>query len=446
MSSDSIDLTDISAFPYAGWLPTANGRLSFRHVGEAKHPSVSIYANVVTDDKRIILGYQERDFGDVLFPSLLKLVGISGRFWFALTATSNDLPTESDALSGTIYIYKSKEDWRKKGEVAIRPNLKEINAASRVETFASYDEKVEHLFKAAETGLKITADIKTNFFLSRNGEVYFSHPTFLEPKLQEASELYASGLNHDFIKWISDQSYFFLRDITHQHRHHEASEDTILILQNRDNDENSWRRKILYSLHYQVIRTKRFSTTYSLAQAMGILAYANSFYKICTRSAQENPSFPKFNTDEMLGSIQAQIYQNQSQQSEKEYNASRRMSLATNIRSLSLSVTAIFISFMIAFMQPSINDGYFNKETIAIRDNILQLSLAAFMILLFIWTATTERVYNWFWSSDIMELANVRRKKSILFIGLFSFLIALGALYLGGPAILNMLEAFEKVL
>ena len=111
----------IKIYPYAGWIPTANGRLSFRHIGETTHPSECIYANVATDDRRFILAYQYRQLSDVLFRSVIEyLCNISGDFWFSIAARSIGAPGEADQIEGSIFIYKSKDDWRV-AEPFVRP-------------------------------------------------------------------------------------------------------------------------------------------------------------------------------------------------------------------------------------------------------------------------------------------------------------------------------------
>jgi hypothetical protein len=125
------------------------------------------------------------------------------------------------------------------------------------------------LFSEALDDLQKTADIEISYHLFRTGEVYFAKPIFRDSHLLSASLNFAettSGL--DFDKWMADQAYFFLRDITHVHQHHSPSSDTILILQERDDDiDFSWRRRIIFSLHHYIIRSKRFSDSASLFQA-----------------------------------------------------------------------------------------------------------------------------------------------------------------------------------
>lgn len=93
--------------PYSGWVPTANGRLSFRHIGDTDYPERTSYANRVDPhDIRYILVRQRRDLSDAMLPQITGvLTNRSGSFDFILSARSN-LPTSSDAaeIVGEVFI------------------------------------------------------------------------------------------------------------------------------------------------------------------------------------------------------------------------------------------------------------------------------------------------------------------------------------------------------
>src|SRR5690349_21101683 len=85
--------SDNSRYAYVGWIPTANGRLSFRHIGETRHPTPSKYANVATTRDRIVLAYQRRNLSDSVFRTITDRVSSrSGDFWFAVSARSTAAP------------------------------------------------------------------------------------------------------------------------------------------------------------------------------------------------------------------------------------------------------------------------------------------------------------------------------------------------------------------
>jgi hypothetical protein len=295
-----------TSFPYAGWVPTANGRLSFRHIGESRNPTEAFYANVATKKHRVVLAFQRRNLSDVLFQSIIHyFCNIEDRFYFSVAATSEGDPAYSDQIIGRIYIYKSKDDWKVKGRSAIAARIKNINDC-RLSIASDRDQLIELEFLAARTALDATSDIHVDFELQRTGEIFVSSPRFLDQDLEYASTEYAVELDQDFAKWIADQCYFFLRDIAHRHQHHDPSSDTILILQKRDKEGVEWRRNVVFSLHHYIIRSKRFADARTLHQAAGILAYCNSFLKICERAlGNDIEKIPRFNEEALTQSLNA---------------------------------------------------------------------------------------------------------------------------------------------
>lgn len=441
-----------SQFPYAGWVPTANGRLSFRHIGETAHPTQSVYANVATSTVRLLLAYQARPFSDVLFSPIQELFGITGRFWFAITAESNSVPSNSDTLRGRIFLFKSKADWRARGQPNIRPSIKEINKSLRFLEPAGRDAALQTKWTEAYNGLSQDSDIYTDFELSRTGEVYFSIPAFKDVDLRDGSSELAESIGHSFNKSVADQAYFFLRDICHAHQHHDANEDTILILQNRD-DETQWRKFILYSLQYQAIRAKRAGYPQTI-RALGILAYCASFRMICEmrQSWGEIGNLPTFNEGPVRESITAQNDYISAKLSRIDAHRAERLGEAANIRTYALAALAIAIAGFGVLIQPQINNAKFEKLNVASayassHPAAILLSICALFLL--IWFATSDlfdwRFFKWDVGKDILEASNVRRRSSrkvLLLIGACS--VAAG-IYFGWAAVANLMGPLAHI-
>jgi hypothetical protein len=205
----SSDLPNQTEYPYAGWVPTANGQLSFRHIGESANPTPAIYANATTDKERVVLAYQHRPLSDALFGRPLQwLMEFEDSFYFILATTSVGPPGDTDEMRGAIYIYKTKSDWVQNGRGSTRPKLRQIRNLALSLDIDRYDQ-IRTLYQQAVNDLQGTADIDLKFVLLRSGETFFSKPSFR----------------------------FFLRDLTHHHQHHAPSSDTILTLQYRGADD-----------------------------------------------------------------------------------------------------------------------------------------------------------------------------------------------------------------
>jgi hypothetical protein len=199
---------DFKEYPYAGWVPSVNGRLSFRHVGEARHPSQAIYANVTTPTKRYIIAFQERRLSDQLFQFITHILyGTEDRFYFVVCAETTEPPDRADEIKGTVHIYKSVDDWKAKASNLIAKTISALNDA-RLAIDIGRDTKILRAYARGRQRLEQTSDIEVNFILWRTGEIFFATPTFMEESLQDSSIDYAKSQNQDFPKWIADQGYF----------------------------------------------------------------------------------------------------------------------------------------------------------------------------------------------------------------------------------------------
>jgi hypothetical protein len=427
-------------------VPTVNGRLSFRHVGESNNPRRAVSANATTDQERIIIAYQFRPLSDTLFQPLLHILfQLEGSFYFALSTISIGVPGDTDELRGKIYVYKSKEDWAAQGKQSIRPRILAIRDLALALDADRYV-KMRVLYQQSEEDLERTADIFVDFVLYRSGEVFFAEPVWKDEEIEAMSDEYAASLGHDLSKWIADQSYFFLRDITHRHQHHRPSSDTILVLQYRGKDDVGWRRFIVYSLYHHIIRAKRFGDTASLFQSMGVLAYCQSFQTVCReRHPQGIPGLPSFSDDTLLLSLRARAEESIAEANERTADENVRISW----RLFSVALIGVIAAFIVMFVQPEIEKGAIPRLKVIsgfIAENLVPI-LALIVTALAIVIGLTRN--KWQIDSrvgrDILELSNVRRATfAAVFLGLGVVIVGV-TLFIAYPAfneIVNTLFAF----
>lgn len=447
ISSSAVE-PSIADYPYAGWVPTANGRLSFRHVGESSHPSEAIYANIVTQTERLILAFQRRPLSDIFFQNVIHYIcDISGSFWFVLVGKSDGPADNSEAIHGTVFIYKSKEDWKKYGRSKTRSaiyNLHELRLSSRVDR----DQKITTTFSAATKNLMATADISVQFYMLRGGEIYFSTPTFLDSDLQYASEDYARTCGHNFAKWIADQSYFFIRDLSHKHQHHVPTSDTLLILQERSPGSSHWRINIIYGLYYLSIRIRRYADAYALFQSAGIIAYCKSFKAICEQRLKSHtiPSFgiPAFNDEAVLDSIRARSREELQRTQEAISNNANRSSFRSTLLTMAVLTLAV-----LAILLGPYNGGTHSSFNGLRHFAVSYATQIIFFIILFILCALTG-TGNWLkrfqTGRDVLESTNARRNRSILFFSILGIFIFVVTLHFSSAAIRELIEAFKHLI
>ena len=85
---------------------------------------------------------------------------------------------------------------------------------------------------------------------------------------------------------LAPQAYFFVKDITHLHYHHEPDSDQLLPLTRlmpvseateHAANELKWRRETLWGLARVVSQFRRRNTLYDFKKVLGVLAYADAF-------------------------------------------------------------------------------------------------------------------------------------------------------------------------
>jgi hypothetical protein len=310
-----------------------------------------VFANVATPTCRYILAYQRRNLSDALFQPVIDFAArANGSFWFALHATSPSAPEDVEGeVQGCIYLFKSKDDWRNGPEQVFRSKIRTLNEA-RLSLTSDRNDVTRSEYEAAGNAVQRGADVTVDFLMHRSGEVYFSVPRFRDENLAYASRDFARQWGHDFDKWITDQTYFFFRDLTHQHQHHIPAVDTILILQKRDaNDDFAWRRNIVFSLQYHVISARRTRDVYSLVQALGVIAYCKSFLGVCRNTAGDSSAqIPTFQIEALEQSIEAKIKEAELHLEDDRAKDNR----VTNTRVLMVAIVAPVLALLGVFVQP----------------------------------------------------------------------------------------------
>lgn len=98
---------------YRGWIPTVNGRLSFRIIGDTAHPNRSVAVNQSIGSHRYVLAFQQRFLSDLLFyPIMARLLGKRGRFWFLLCSRVRDDASLFDSrMCGVVFVFSDALVW-----------------------------------------------------------------------------------------------------------------------------------------------------------------------------------------------------------------------------------------------------------------------------------------------------------------------------------------------
>ena len=275
---------------YNGWIPTVAGRLSYRSIGDSLFPTRSVSANIpfVNHNGRVryILAYQRRNLSDAIQPAILnRLKGESGIFYFSMLArTVAGEESHNNKLTGAVFIY-THPTWS-----LGKPHLRYL---IQTQSFKQDQDTFESAYLKHYDITERNADIAINFELCRNGFL-----TLQMPKINTVGILQNTDPGDFDI--IANQAYFFLRDISHTHQHHNPTSDTLLTVQKSDSqDQDAWKRHVMYSLIFHIIQKKRKNLPEVQAQLEGIVSYAATFRRI----AQVDE--PEFNLKNLRRSILA---------------------------------------------------------------------------------------------------------------------------------------------
>jgi len=221
---------------FSAWVPSITGRLSFSQIGEIVRPRADYinYDNQSHDCTVRCVEIRTRRLDDSVFQlrSLQsRILGVN--IVFEMDAISKTVGTNKPFLSGVVNCYVGR---------ARRWNLQ--NDLSGVEPA-----------------------FQIQFCLSRAGLIKLF-------KLKLGQKLRETESQEILYKYFVAQSYFFIKDMVHRHRHHGAEDDTFIEIQP---SREGWKKMIAFQLSKRIIRRPVNLNLDSYQSAIGILAYLRAY-------------------------------------------------------------------------------------------------------------------------------------------------------------------------
>lgn len=317
-----------AARTFAGWVPTITGQLSFSLIGQGANALDYVAANVETLDAgasavpvRHVFVVQRRVARDLPITNgvaqLLKpWIGVH----FILVGSSApasrprlDLPLkrggqyqvlhdEIGVLRGKIYVlgHHDGPSGRKSTHQFVQEVSKRVvaieSATPRGTICGDFDLREEFALvpdAAERAGVTL---LECDFELYRSGE-FRAHFDETSPVFQAAVDEASEDQVHaakNLSEALAKQVYYFVKDISHRHYHHETSSDNILpAYEVRPGDDDSWRRQSLWALSRAVLEHRRRNVLVGHKRALGILAYAEAFQTqlACVRRISNGTGF-----------------------------------------------------------------------------------------------------------------------------------------------------------
>lgn len=288
-------------------MPTVNGRLSFKLIGDTRYPREPEYVNSYDGAHQYVAALQSRQLSDVLFePVVGPLLGYSGEFDCILCARSRKASSSPDSkLIGQAYLFH-RSTFKQTG-------AREIFSAAMTSMRRFYPGTVNTQLKEdyiqLSRDMARLCDLSVEVVLNRDGVITLYNVKWNNSVLSRNTLDHSGAIDFDFEHGIADQIYFFIRDLTHQHQHHGNDADTIITTHRLASPKDmAWALEIMYSLYFHIITVKRKENPAEHVRALGILAYLQSYKNIIKRRAEKSDqklTLPEFDDAASKESIKA---------------------------------------------------------------------------------------------------------------------------------------------
>ena len=293
-----------AARSYAGWVPNVGSHLSFSLIGAHSRSMVTRLTRDHHDSNgsvgRMVCLIDKRQTDDFLWPpELMRRFVPSVVQHFAMVAMTEAVPVptgfkedhlrdengfcvgkrvetdldEQGALVGRVHILPHYIDSGQR--LSQRWMIEEISGLL-AQPAPETKTKQHSLLAKVERYMRWRSPkaISINFALMRTGEI----------RLWYAHE-YADLEEPDYAL-AAKQAYFFIKDMAHQHVHHDPASDQItplvkfdMLLEKPEKADTDWRRRTLWNLAREAERQGKLKRLDKQREALGILAFADAFQK-----------------------------------------------------------------------------------------------------------------------------------------------------------------------
>lgn len=344
---------------FSGWVPTVTGHLSFSSIGNATHPTKSSCIRLGNE----LCFMQQRDLLDVVLPFVDNtnvgrfvretfsnhIIGITGRFTFLALC---DIAPSGEYMSGSVFLIPEKDN----SEI-IKVIKKQFLCNER--EYSEFQAAITNI-KACQESAKSCASVK----LFRNGKFYLQLENVRSAEEQNVVE-----------KLVANQFFYFFKDVSHVHQHHDPKQDAITQLSPvlGESDE-SWIHETQHSLYREVIRFKRFRSEGALFRASGVLAYAQSFERSHVSGSKVSC---EFNNQELEKSLSIS-------RDELKHRDQKRIAFIETTRNWFFSLFGVVISatFLVRLAPsettPQVNSLYYRFTEIVAQKPIPVVAIVVF--------------------------------------------------------------------
>lgn len=224
---------------YRGWIPNKTGKLSFSQIGKQSPNNVIFETESECNNNCSYLVAQNRlfkldDTALNYYSRYLRPLNLVEDVIFTISAKSRKRRKNSDYLIGQV--------WCKLGNV-------------NEDTFLNNIGSCEKVFSAS-------------YVVHRKGACKIHNVEF-------GPDINFNGPESDAKEWIASQTYMFLKDILHRHKHHPESSDTFIDLK-AVSDGSHWKRYVAYNLGKMAIKGPDVENPITFKNTIGVISYLES--------------------------------------------------------------------------------------------------------------------------------------------------------------------------
>ncbi|MER9654495.1 hypothetical protein NKJ26_13380 [Mesorhizobium sp. M0152] len=390
-----------------GWVPTVNGRLSYKIIGESRHPTMAEYANVGTPEYQFVLAIQSRNTTDVLFHWLLaKFFQISGDFNFVFCARARrGSKSPDDPLIGRIYVVRPGSD----SSIQLKEKMQGWLHSLRSAEYGVEKAELCKLFGSLHLELTNICDLRANVILHRNGMISISKMSFSDDEIYQNSLQYANNDHVEIESLWADQLYYFVRDISHQHQHHSPDADTMITTYRVRGRSMDWCNRVIYALYFYIINSKRRLEPTEQVRVLGVLAYLNSFKQVATEQAALSNlplKMPAFNDQATKDSINATKSYLDLKFSEKKQNSDKYRTVLFTVAATLLTL----VNFVSGFASPNVEPAKWVGDLANFVKVNAYICLAPPAIIMVWWLSDMFLVPNYEAKRDAVRLGFANRR------------------------------------
>ena len=322
---------------YAGWVPNVRSHLSFSVIGASRR-ALAYSRPYRAGTRRLAIAIERRTSNDLPLPTTLVrwwdreltqdwlMEGLThpAAKWRPGTQ-GEDAMDRQGMLLGTVHIipWQTDRERHRDQKLAIGEIRDEITLAPAQPTDARLDALHEEVLSIVKA--KVVDRIEIRFALMRSGELRLWYDDLALPRIDERFDgAEAPEDGRDPFKQLAEQAYFFIKDVVHDHTHHEPSSDQITPLTETTANtadpshggDVAWRRETVWSLSREIERLNRDGGLVDQRRSLGIIAYAQAFQESLlshVRDAasdtgfKEAPALYEYDFTHLKASIKAKI-------------------------------------------------------------------------------------------------------------------------------------------